>query len=98
MYKQLILKSGRERSLYHRHPWLFSGGVKQAPQAAEGEIIQVRSNHGGLLGYGFYSTRSQIVCRLFEFTQDENFVADAAYWQSKVASAYALRKQHVISP
>lgn len=98
MYKQLILKSGRERSLYHRHPWLFSGGVKQAPEADEGDIIQVRSNHGDVLGYGFYSTRSQIVCRLFEFTQDETFVADATYWQSKVAAAYALRKQHVISP
>ena len=97
MYKKLFLKSGRERSLYNRHPWLFSGGVKQAPQAAEGEIIQVCSNHGDLLGYGFYSTHSQIVCRLFEFTQDEQLIIDETYWLNKVKMAYALRSAHVLN-
>ncbi|MFN6082281.1 MAG: 23S rRNA (cytosine(1962)-C(5))-methyltransferase RlmI, partial [Bacteroidota bacterium] len=39
--QQLVLKSGRDRSLLNRHPWVFSGAVKQLPQAENGEMVQV---------------------------------------------------------
>ncbi|MCF8254523.1 MAG: class I SAM-dependent rRNA methyltransferase [Bacteroidia bacterium] len=91
-YKKLVLKSGRERSLVNRHPWVFSGAIKDLPTAKNGEIIEVRSNHNDLLGYGFYSPNSQITCRVFEFTNDEKLIDDA-YWLAKLQNAYHLRTQ-----
>jgi len=96
MYQSLILKSGRDRSVYNRHPWLFSGAVKELPDAQNGEVVAVRDNHHALLGYGFFSPQSQIVCRLFEFTGEEIDFRKPAYWHSKIARAYALRREYIL--
>ena len=89
--QQLILKSGRDRSLINRHPWVFSGAVKQLPQAENGEMVQVLSNNGQLLGYGFFSPNSQITCRVFEFTA-KPIVIDGAFWAHKIIQAHKLRQ------
>ncbi len=89
--KQLILKSGRERSILNRHPWIFSGAVKTLPHAENGDIVSVHTNHGELLGFGFFSPNSQITCRLFEFGSDQ-IELDDNYWKSKLKNAFALRK------
>lgn len=87
----LTLKSGRERSLVNRHPWVFSGAVKNMPKAGNGEIVKVCTNHNELLGYGFFSPNSQITCRVFEFT-DKELEPDATFWKEKIKRAHALRK------
>lgn len=91
MYKQVVLKSGRDRSVTNRHPWIFSGAVKSMPDATNGEIVSVHSNSGLLLGYGFFSPLSQITVRLFEFGEQEVKI-DEAYWAAKINSAYILRQ------
>lgn len=88
----LVLKSGRERSLLNRHPWVFSGAVKDLPEADNGDIIRVTDNHHNLLGYGFFSTNSQITCRVFEFT-DTALDIDDRFWITKITDAYAYRKE-----
>ena len=90
-YKKIILKSTRERSLLNRHPWVFSGAVKELPLAQNGEIVEVRTNHNELLGYGFFSPNSQITCRVFEFNS-EYVRIDEAYWHKKLKNAFQLRK------
>ncbi len=97
MYKNLILKSGRDRSILNRHPWLFSGAVKQLPDAENGDIVAVRDNQNNLLGYGFFSPHSQIVCRIFEFTSQPIDFGKSTYWHQKINSAYQLRKAQVIN-
>src|SRR5262245_8425332 len=97
MYPTLTLKSGRERSVYNRHPWLFSGAVKKMPDAPEGSVIQICSNHGDVLAYGFYSTQCQIVCSIFEFSTDASFMADEAYWMQKIQQAFALRQKNMLN-
>ncbi len=96
MYSSLILKSGRDRSVINRHPWIFSGGVKQLPDAQNGDIVQVLDNQGNRLAYGFFSPQSQIVCRLFEFTNQEIDFQTEAYWHRKIRVAYELRRQYVL--
>lgn len=88
----LVLKSGRERSLNNRHPWVFSGAVKTVPNAQNGEIVRVCTNHNELLGYGFFSPNSQITCRVFEFTAEE-LILNTAFWKGKIERASLLRKQ-----
>ncbi|MES2778456.1 MAG: class I SAM-dependent rRNA methyltransferase [Bacteroidota bacterium] len=90
----IVLKSGRERSLLNRHPWVFSGAVKQMPVAENGEIVQVLDNHNKLLGYGFFSTNSQITVRLFEFT-DVPVELNKDYWIQKIVDAHNYRMQVV---
>ncbi len=90
--KKLVLKSGRERSLLNRHPWVFSGAVKDLPDALNGDIVQIVTNHQDLLGYGFFSPNSQITCRVFEFTPDPIELSDD-YWLQKINNAFGLRSQ-----
>ncbi|MDP3927650.1 MAG: class I SAM-dependent rRNA methyltransferase [Bacteroidota bacterium] len=91
-YKKLVLKSGRERSLLNRHPWVFSGAVKTLPEAQNGDIVEVRTNHNELLGFGFFAPNSQIVCRVFEFT-DSYIKIDENFWFKKMQNAFLLRKR-----
>ncbi len=95
-YSILVLKAGRERSLLNRHPWVFSGAVKDLPTAENGAIIQVQDSKKNILGYGFFDTKSQITVRLFEFGA-QNIRIDEAYWHKKIKSAYELRKKYVLN-
>jgi len=88
----LTLHKGREKSIYNRHPWIFSGAVRQLPQAENGDIVQVNDAQGNQLGYGFFSPKSQIICRMVAFgTQTLSF--DASFWWQKLEKAFALRQQ-----
>jgi 23S rRNA (cytosine1962-C5)-methyltransferase len=70
---------------------VFSGAVKNMPEAENGEIIKVFSNHNELLGYGFFSPHSQITCRIFEFTP-VHITIDENFWKDKIKRAFELRK------
>jgi len=87
----LTLKSDRQRSLINRHPWVFSGAVKDLPKAETGDIIQVNDNKGQWLGYGFFDSRSEIVCKVFEY-DNQDAIIDQAYWQLRLTQAYDMRK------
>lgn len=95
-YPLIVLKSGREKSAVNRHPWIFSGGVKVFPKAQDGDIVGVSDNHGNILGYGFFSPNSQIICRLFHFDAEEKF-GSKAFWLKKFKTAFELRKDYVFS-
>ncbi|MCS6821292.1 MAG: class I SAM-dependent rRNA methyltransferase [Microscillaceae bacterium] len=95
---QLVLKAGKERALLKQHPWIFSGAIKQLPQAENGDIVQVLDNHNHLLGYGFFSPQSQITCRMIAFTRTP-FQANEwqNFWQQKVEKAFQLRQRYIIT-
>ncbi|MCW5206277.1 class I SAM-dependent methyltransferase [Desulfobulbus sp. F5] len=88
---KLILKEGRERSLLHGHPWLFSGAVQRVegnPQP--GTTVDVISANGQCLGRGAYSPSSQIRLRLWTF--DEQELVDEAFFSRRVQAAVQLRE------
>lgn len=93
---KLELKSGREKSLLNKHPWVFSGGVKTFPKAKNGEIVEVVDNKGATLGFGFYSPNSQIICRVFDFSSSPSDFQSTGYWLAKFNRALDLRKSLVI--
>ena len=83
VYNEIVLQPKRERSVYHRHPWLFSGAVAKCSAKVDGEIVVVKDSKSIILGHGFYSTKSQIVCRMFDWSnEDKTF--DASYWTHKI--------------
>jgi 23S rRNA (cytosine1962-C5)-methyltransferase len=91
-YPALVLKSGRERSVINRHPWLFSGGIKTRPDAGAGEIVAVLSNKGDLLGYGHYHPQATLACRMFSFSREER-TFDDSFWYGRLQAARSYRNQ-----
>lgn len=89
-YPRIILKSGRERSVVNRHPWVFSGSVKTALDAEAGDIVTVHDNKGDLLGYAFYSPGKTISARIFQFT-DKPLQIDDKFWKKKLKAALDYR-------
>jgi len=91
----LQLKEKRERSIINRHPWIFSGAILKKPKANEGDIIEVRDFKDAILGYGFYSEKSQISCRMFDWSRETSTFNDINYWNIKISNALTLRKQFI---
>jgi 23S rRNA (cytosine1962-C5)-methyltransferase len=90
MQKSIIIRAGREKSLLRRHPWVFSGAVKNSkgdPQS--GDIVRAVAEDGRFLGLAAYSAKSQIVARVLSF--DEKDVIDEAFYRSRIAAAVTRR-------
>lgn len=79
-YPQVILQRGRDKNIRARHPWVFSGAIASVKgEPALGETVEVRSEHGDLLGMGAWSPQSQIQVRLWAVgraTIDRDFFAE----------------------
>jgi len=89
--KSIILRPGREKSVLHRHPWIFSGAVDQvngSPQA--GETVLVRNASGDLLGSAAYSPASQIRARMWTWDTEETI--DEVFFQKRIEKALEFRK------
>ena len=89
--KSIILRPGREKSVLHRHPWIFSGAVDQvngSPQA--GETVLVRNASGDLLGSAAYRPASQIRARMWTWDTEETI--DEVFFQKRIEKALEFRK------
>lgn len=83
---QVILKSGREMSLFRRHPWVFSGAVQRVEgNPGPGETVDVRSHDGGFLCRAAYSPVSQIALRAWTFDSGET--VDPGFFRSRLRRA-----------
>jgi len=87
-YSKVILKKGKEVSLYRRHPWIFSGAIAKMDKGiVEGDIVELRSSEGDFLAVGYYQIGS-IAVRTLSFEEIE---IDQNFWNTQIQSAYNLR-------
>ena len=86
---KIIVKSGREKALLAKHPWLFSGAILSAPEFIDGDILPVYSSKGEFLGQGMANKKSQIFCRMISF--DERPYLDVII--ENITQAIKLRKE-----
>jgi 23S rRNA (cytosine1962-C5)-methyltransferase len=87
---QVILKPGREKSLRHRHPWVFSGAVERvdgAPQA--GDTVGVLARDGSFLAWAGYCPTSQIRARAWSFNPQD--IIDEAFLEARLRAAVDKR-------
>ena len=90
MSAQLILQSGKDRSLFRRHPWIFAGSVERlAGKARPGDTVEVVSSRQQVLAKAAWSPESQIRARVWSF--DPNETIDNAFFKRRVAAAVARR-------
>lgn len=86
----ITLKSGREKSLLRRHPWIFSGAIAHVEGApAAGETVEVRSSKGDFLGRAAWSPESQIRARIWTF---EDAPVDAGFFRARIRRAIKQRE------
>jgi 23S rRNA (cytosine1962-C5)-methyltransferase len=76
---RIVLKPAREKSLRHRHPWVFSGAVERVEgEPAKGDTVVVTAKDGAFLARAAYCPDSQIRARVWSFepaeTIDEGFL------------------------
>ena len=88
---ELILKPGKERSLYRRHPWIFEGSVARLNgRAKPGDTVDVLDADGRALARAAWSPKSQIRARIWSF--DSQTIIDDAFFKRRVADAVARRQ------
>ncbi len=86
---KVILKSGKDESLKRRHPWVFSGAIKDIEGYPEdGDVVKVYNNKEEFLGIGHYQNGS-IAVRVFEYNDID---INSDYFYSKILTAYNYRK------
>ncbi|WP_026725589.1 class I SAM-dependent rRNA methyltransferase [Flavobacterium sasangense] len=91
MFPKVILKSGKEKSIQRRHPWIFSGAVYGVSRVInDGEMVDVVDSKNNHLGTGYFSDKGSIVVRILTFG-DETFSEN--FWAAKLQSAWYLRTQ-----
>ncbi len=68
---KVYLKKGKEKAIIQQHHWIFSGAVGRIePGISNGDIVEVCSESGKVLGYGYYNSLSQIVVRMLVFGEE----------------------------
>jgi 23S rRNA (cytosine1962-C5)-methyltransferase len=93
-YPRIILKPGRDRSIRHGHPWIFSGAVASvAGNPDPGDIALVVSHDNEPLALGFFNDRSDILFRML--TPRVDAPVDESFWAHRIRTAADLRRRVV---
>ena len=85
---KIVLKAGKERSLYRLHPWVFSGAIaKIKGDVQEGDAVQVYNSDDEYLATGHYQIGS-IAVRVLTFKEEK---IDYDFWVERIRQAYQTR-------
>ena len=91
------LKQGRDKPLRNRHPWIFSGAIKQIEgDPPPGSLVTVVDVHGRELALAYFNPRSQIQGRVLSWTAAPSLSAD--FWRQKLQQALSMRQSLALEP
>ena len=86
---KIILKPGKERSVFRLHPWIFSGAIaKKEGELQEGHLVKVYSSDNQYIATGHYQIGS-IAVRILTF-QDQ--AIDYDFWKERIGNAWKMRQ------
>lgn len=89
--KHLRLKAKKDASILRRHPWVFSGAIKEAsPGLQQGDLVEVLAHKGRRLGWGHWSSGASIAVRMLTFGEAES--PQSEWWSQQIAAAVSLRE------
>ena len=86
---QLVIKSGREKPLRQRHPWVFSGAIHRLPDVAPGAIVDIVDQRGAFLARGYANPASKLTARVLTWDKDQ--AIDQSFWLGRIQAAYERR-------
>ncbi len=82
------IKRGREKPIVKRHPWVFSGAIAHADDAADGGLVTLVDHKNRFLARGYWNSKSQIQARIMSW-RDEPI--DEGWWRKMLARAIDSR-------
>ncbi len=86
---KIILKPGKDRSVFRYHPWIFSGAIaKGEGDLQEGNLVKVYNSENQYLATGHCQIGS-IAVRILTFKEEP---IDYNFWKQRIANAWQLRK------
>jgi 23S rRNA (cytosine1962-C5)-methyltransferase len=69
---EILLKPGKDKAVRMGNPWIFTGAIaKIGGKAGSGDICQIRSSNGDILGTGYYNSESAIAARVLTFGNNQ---------------------------
>jgi 23S rRNA (cytosine1962-C5)-methyltransferase len=84
------LRSGREKSLRQRHPWIFAGSIASVDGSpASGQSVAVHGADGAFVATAAWSPASNIRARVWSFDAADNI--DEAFFAHRVRAAVDAR-------
>lgn len=87
----VILKSGKEKPLTKKHPWVFSGAIDRVSTEIKlGETVMIKSAQGQFLAWAGFSPMSQIRMRVWSWNEADKI--DPAFFKKKFISAIERRE------
>lgn len=85
------LKAKKDASLIRKHPWVFSGAIKEtSPGLQPGDLVEVIANKGRRLGWGHWSPGASIAVRLLTFGEAD--APDADWWRLQIEQTVGMRR------
>jgi 23S rRNA (cytosine1962-C5)-methyltransferase len=88
---RVILKPGKSRPFFGRHPWVLETAIQRVETpAADGDVVDLFSDRGKFIGRGIYNSHSRIRVRLYAWSADEPL--DEPFWRRRIETAIALRE------
>jgi 23S rRNA (cytosine1962-C5)-methyltransferase len=85
------LKAKKDASLIRKHPWVFSGAIKEtSPGLQPGDLVEVIANKGRRLGWGHWSPGASIAVRMLTFGEAD--APDADWWRLRIEQAVGMRR------
>lgn len=91
--KTVTIKQDRaEKIVRNRHPWIFSGAVKNAdPDIHAGDIVSVKDERGKIFALGAHNHSSDIILRILSWSSAENIGHE--WFLDKMSSTAALKER-----
>lgn len=87
---KVFLKPGKEGPVLRFHPWVFSGAIARTEgNPADGDVAEVYSKRGELLGAGHFHHGS-IAVRLLSFGAAD--LGSQGFWEEKFRNALLVRR------
>ena len=89
-YPVCTLQDGREKSLLNRHPWIFSGSIRNIDSdVGTGQLLDVHDAKGNFLARGYFNPNSQIRVRVLTFNDEP---IDKRFFQTRLKTANDWRR------
>ena len=84
----VTLKTGKEKRVYSRHPWIFRSDIERVENTVNpGDVVDIRNSKGRFLAKAFYNPNSQIALRIMSY-QDEPIDRDFIFRRVHEAVEY----------
>lgn len=91
---EIILKSGREKSLLRLHPWVFSGAVARINgNPCLGETVDILTSKGNFIARAAINPNSNIIARVWTWNEKETI--DPGFLSGRLQRSIELRHKMV---